>query len=920
LQVITTSDGLILDWNVPAVEINRQADGTALVEIPGYAQLSRPGAPRLPFSAVLVAIPAGADPTIEVLETEERELQLPGPLALGKAPLGVLRSPDGTVVGGAFAPPAGEVAFDPEPVSVEQLGVVRGVHLARVVFFPARAKGENLSLVTKIRVSVHFEELPTRNLPGEIWQDPLLQALQAAVANPAYVQPDARPNLAYPQTAQILETGQPFAAVEVDRKGLTAVSYETLFAAGILLEEINPLNLRLTQSGADISYEWDGDGDAQFEAGERLLFYADPRSNRWTPVDVYFLSQAQTPALPMSIQPADPGGLPPGKLVVEALFEENHTYTPDCFCAPIPPGRDGDRWVWDELNRPGHPEAEYEFELASVAEEQPGSLTVWLIGYTNVAADPDHRVNVALNGTSLGELDWNGKQAISQTLFIPEQLLKSGLNSLSLSLPGIPGVSVEGAWLDAFTVQFARDMAASGNNLLFLGEGDPHSYLFALESASGLRAYDVSDPQKPASLTGVKIEAGNTISLGDPVAQGDRTYYVSNEQGIAAPSQVRKFAMLQTGEEFGGADYLVIAHPDFIPALAGLVGLRQDQGLKVHVELVQAIYDEYGEGRPDPAAIHAYLEAAYLTWETRPVYVLLVGDGTYDPKRYLASSSTTFVPPFLAEVDPWAGETAADNRYVTLEGEDNLPDMLIGRLPVNSPEEAQAVVDKIVRYETQPAPGSWPGNGIVAADDPDDGGDFPFIAESVLDPFSGSPIVPQQYYYLPPQVSASDIRQGILSSWNTGSALAIYTGHASIHQWGVESFLHLEDVSSLHNGFRLPMVLEMTCFTSSFHIPGFATLDEALLRHPGGGAIGTWGATGLGIATGHATLAEIFLERAITEAADFGSAALAGKLEMAIQNPDHLDLVDTFTLLGDPATQLNLTVGDDLFYLPLIQQ
>jgi hypothetical protein len=41
---------------------------------------------------------------------------------------------------------------------------------------------------------------------------------------------------------------------------------------------------------------------------------------------------------------------------------------------------------------------------------------------------------------------------------------------------------------------------------------------------------------------------------------------------------------------------------------------------------------------------------------------------------------------------------------------------------------------------------------------------------------------------------------------------------------------------------------------------------------------------------------------------------------MAIQNSDHLDLVDTFTLLGDPATQLNLTVGDDLFYLPLIQQ
>jgi hypothetical protein len=271
-------------------------------------------------------------------------------------------------------------------------------------------------------------------------------------------------------------------------------------------------------------------------------------------------------------------------------------------------------------------------------------------------------------------------------------------------------------------------------------------------------------------------------------------------------------------------------------------------------------------------------------------------------------------------VDPWAGETAADNRYVTLEGEDNLPDMLIGRLPVNSPAEAQAVVDKIVGYEQQPAPGSWPGNGIVVADDPDDGGDFPYIAETILDPFDGSPVDPQRYYYLPPLTSASQIRQEILSAWNSGSAVNLYTGHASIHQWGVESFLHLEDVSGLHNGSRLPLVLEMTCFTSSFQVPGFETLDEALLRHPGGGAIGTWGATGLGIATGHATLAKTFLEHVLGKGADFGASALAGKLEMATQNPDHLDLVDTFTLLGDPATKMNLAVGDDLFYLPLIQQ
>jgi hypothetical protein len=164
------------------------------------------------------------------------------------------------------------------------------------------------------------------------------------------------------------------------------------------------------------------------------------------------------------------------------------------------------------------------------------------------------------------------------------------------------------------------------------------------------------------------------------------------------------------------------------------------------------------------------------------------------------------------------------------------------------------------------------------------------------------------------------MRQKIRSAWNEGAGLIIYTGHASIHQWGAEQFLHLEDLGSLQNGNRLPLLLEMTCFTSSFQVPGFATLDESLLRHPKGGAVGAWGSTGLGIATGHATLAESFLAQVLGKNTSIGEAALMAKLELAIQNPDHLDLIDTFTLLGDPGTKMNLSVGKDLFYLPLIQQ
>ncbi len=110
------------------------------------------------------------------------------------------------------------------------------------------------------------------------------------------------------------------------------------------------------------------------------------------------------------------------------------------------------------------------------------------------------------------------------------------------------------------------------------------------------------------------------------------------------------------------------------------------------------------------------------------------------------------------------------------------------------------------------------------------------------------------------------------------------------------------------------MVMEMTCFTGSFQISNISTLDEALVRHPSGGAVAAWGATGLGLATGHKALAEGFMENIFhSEQKDLGSAALEGKLKLLQQTPVYIDLVDTYTLLGDPVQELIYQHGPTRF-------
>ncbi len=880
-----------------------RGDGTSEVVLPGASETARSGAPVLPFVAELIAVPPGATVTLRVILVEESDRPLPGPLALAPFPEGVQRDATGQPIGGDFSAISpvqpdqrSEGSRDGEPVVLESAGIARGVHLARLVFYPARPIGNypqaHIRLTTHVRIFVTFAGQADGQLRSPS-PDPLVAALGAAVINPEQVQlaqvtsPNPRAEI-QSQLRNVTDAGRAW-ALEVATPGLTAITYEALAGSGFPVASSNPHMLHLARAGSAIAAEWDGDENDTFDLGERLLFYAAPRFSRWTATDTYFLWQDDTPGLRMQDRPASPtnqsiGVQPMGIVWTDAMAEANHLYTPDCFCGSIPSGRDGDHWTWDDLKRPGHPTAAHSIHLPTVDATQPATLTVWLIGYTNVGATPDHRVDLDLNGTPVGRVEWDGKQAITTTLPIPPGILHGDVNTLTLMLPGIPGVSIEGAWLDAFSIRYARGSAPVDHSVIFSGQPVPTAYTLALSSTSGLRLYDSTNPARPLRLTDVLTD-GNTISFNDPSVGGSHHYVLTTESGLLFPVALRPAQPLQTNGDFTGADYLIVAPAEFLPALDDLITLRQGQGLTVATETVQAIYDAYGDGRPDPMAIRAYLADAYAAWTPRPTYIMLVGDGSFDPRQYRAGSPPTVIPPYLVDVDPWAGETAADNRYVTVDGQDLLPDMLIGRLPVKTLAETQVVVDKIVQYEVDPFLSEWNGNVIFVADKADGGGNFAATSEIMATTYVTPPFTAQRIYYTPPSTMITTTRQAVLDHWNAGALLVQFSGHSSWQQWSAEQFLHLEDVPALRNDRRWPVVVGMTCFTSAFHRPE-PTLDETLLLRSGGGAAATWGATGLGVGTGHSHLAEGFFRSVFDDVSGtVGQATLGRKIVLGHRWP-----------------------------------
>ena len=90
--------------------------------------------------------------------------------------------------------------------------------------------------------------------------------------------------------------------------------------------------------------------------------------------------------------------------------------------------------------------------------------------------------------------------------------------------------------------------------------------------------------------------------------------------------------------------------------------------------------------------IKNYIQNAYNTWENPPEYVLFVGN--------MRSSSSYLVPAYsLPEV---SSSVYGDYPYSFLEGNDQLGDVFIGRLPAENLNQLTNLINKIFRYERQP--------------------------------------------------------------------------------------------------------------------------------------------------------------------------------------------------------------------------
>lgn len=932
--VVVESDqaGLVITWTPPEYELTtRTIDGTVYgqLQMPGTHPTGEAGYPQAPVYSRMIGLPPSGEAKLDVVNVEREVVSLPALPLPAPVPLPVHVSP--TDLDPQTLPGGGPMAHIPDPAAyatnafyptnVAQLSdpnQVRDRRVAGLTIHPLRINPvtRQMEIVRSIQLRIRFTE-PAPSTSGLSAQqaagDAVGQALAATLLNPEAAQwtsPRSGADAGPQQPIGALAAGKPI-KVLVDEPGLYALTYTDLQNAGLPIDSLDPRSLKLSYGypRQEVAISVSGQGDGKFNANDQVHFYASQQFSRYVDGGIYFLSYGGAPdGLRMNTRSGSPTGLTAGTAWRTATAEQNKFYD------PLYQGRDGDYWYWAKLAQPDKTTAAVTVSLQTPWTSGPNAtLEVWLQGYTSIkTANPDHRVQFKVNENVVGLAEWDADKAHRVSFGIPASYLQQGHNQVQLALPGIQNLLVEGTWLDAIALTYPVTSVDEGQ-VHFTGEAGPKKYTLN-GAGSNPSVYDITAPDAPQQVVNFDV-SGSSLTVGD--ADGSAADYL-----IVPASQIKRPVSLEalgTVNEPAGADYVIITHPSLAGAIAPLAAHRAGRGLRVTTVDVTALYEVYGDGRMDPEAIKRFLSHAYFNWAApAPQYVLLVGDGSYDFKNYSGFDPVILLPPYMADVDPWWGETASDNQLVAVEGNDNLPEMLIGRLSAGTPAEVTAIVNKIIQYETNPPGGGWNATHIFVADNPDTAGDF-YIAADTTYAELGESFVGRRYYYSDDHsdqpyiyTDAAKLRGDFLDAFTNGASFATFYGHSSWEQWAVESLLSLDNLGQLNNQNRLPIISAMTCFTGFFHHPKDATLDESLLRRPNGGAVAIWGASGLGVGTGHSKLQEGFYRSLMVEGnTNLGAAVYAGKLNLLAAG-FHLDLLDTFTLFGDPALDLSKVFKPDL--------
>ncbi|MGB3976448.1 MAG: C25 family cysteine peptidase [bacterium] len=275
-------------------------------------------------------------------------------------------------------------------------------------------------------------------------------------------------------------------------------------------------------------------------------------------------------------------------------------------------------------------------------------------------------------------------------------------------------------------------------------------------------------------------------------------------------SHLLNFDLLNIGIETAPEPMLVICHSSLISDMALFIDWKTKRGIDARL-VSSDISGTTGK------AIYSYLQYIWNTWDSKPVYILLVGDGP--------------------QLQPLFGiaSCASDSKFTLLEGSDLIPDALISRLSAQNSDELNAQLDKILTYEQTPPEGfgTWLDKFAgLACNEGSGPTDEEYSQEMEACLLMHNPDATADRIYQSLGHGEDEIREAV----NEGRFWVSYLGHGGSTYW-VNPRFHSDDVDALTNGYYTPFVVDGSC-SNGYFIGPVDCFAEHWMKNSGKGAIG----------------------------------------------------------------------------------
>jgi len=684
-----------------------------------------------------------------------------------------------------------------------------------------------------------------------------------------------------------------------------------------------------------------GEGDGKFNANDYILFYAEGASvwkyqstgntfkretNIYSDSSYYFLrildSDGTNGLRVQSQQSISSTAYKTSSFDALVHFEEDIQNLLDYSSSGHGSGK---QWVGKSFKI--NTSQDFTFNFPNLITTEPIALRAYMNARATNAGT--HQLKFSTNNSVFHTENCNIVSANPEGPFTDTLSIYSSFTPVNSSFPinieYIKPTSSSEAWLDYITLIGKRQLRYTGTPLHFRDKNTigVASATYNISNANNnVIIWDITDPLRPARQD---VSGASTQSFGVNV-NGLSEFIAFEESQAIEPTFIEK-VQNQNLHSLSVPDMLIIYHKSLEPAVVRFADHRKSHSnLEIHYVDVELIYNEFGSGQPDLTAIRDFVKMFY----DRSVpgdeikYLLLFGGASFDFRNINEEPNpTSLVPTYQTEESNNTVFAFPTDDYFTLlddpEGgvlSSGSEDVAVGRFPGRSLVELQAIVSKVIHYDTNEATLSdWRNRVLFIADDEDTNVHFrdaDGIAESTRLNYPTLNLE-KVYFDAYNQVTSPggnrypEVNQAISRNIDfKGSLVANYMGHGGPYSWAQERVLTIEDIELWNNIDKMPLFVTATCTFGPYDDYSKENAGEQLLLNPNGGAAALFTTVRAVYASTNQRLTKVVFEHMFEPIN--GSAPTIGE----IMQRSKVDLVTTqtklnsrkFAVLGDPSMKL----------------